>query len=82
MKIKRFNENKFVPATNNMLEYLPDDKLKESIETFEHILNCMTSILDIYEVRFRGRYGSLITMTYDDYKEKNNKNSLIILNIF
>lgn len=78
MKIKRFNENKFVPATNNMLEYLPDDRLKESIETFEHILNCMTSILDNYEVRFIGRYGSQITMTYDDYKEKNNKYTIFI----
>jgi hypothetical protein len=77
-KINESEEVKYVDGSHNMLKFLTPDKLNESIDTFDEVLNSMTSILDKYEVIFKTAYGSQCFMTYDDFKEKNNKYFIFI----
>ena len=68
--IQKFNENKINPILN----YLPDDKLKESTEIFENLVDSLLSFIDQdFEVSFSTAYGSQITIKYNDYIVKNSR---------
>lgn len=59
---------------NSILNYLSEDKLKESIKEFEDILMLVYAFKDNgFEVDFETVYGSRVHISYDDYHKKTTR---------
>ncbi len=78
MKYLKLYESEEVRMLNNILPYLSKDKLEESIELFDSILNNMRGLVENYNVSFSTAYGARCGMSYDDYNEKNSKYEVFI----